>query len=363
MPQSSSRIPETDQQEPAFNPVHGPGKGPSQADKNGFVLRLAVFCQQIKSTKDRPLDAGHHLSDEGIRLVSCLYDFMQARIDACPTAVAEGETPEPVNVARHRLAALTELNEALATANPFAILGIAAFAVLEVCDSAFGEWECHLRGARSLLDYHCQSQPQLDQLSLKVTGLTEIVARLAWFDTMGAVVRGATGLIFDDWHRDLLNDSFFDVVGCAADTFQLYSDVAKGGVAVDPMGSCFRAMDQLLKLDSHATDWTQSANINRCAAALAVLEKMTEDTAMMRRHEAILSAVNTICQLIASATPSSPFYIHMASAVHLAGMNATTAQHCVTVRAYWQGCNLADVPRYPGGLSRCQDEWRARGIL
>ncbi|KAF7553502.1 hypothetical protein G7Z17_g3589 [Cylindrodendrum hubeiense] len=331
-------------------------------EKNSFILRLAAFCQHIKSAEGRTSDSGRYLSVEAIRLVSRLYDFMQARIESCPTdALTEGETSESVDVARHRLAALMELNEALQTANPFAILGIAAFAVFEVSDSAFGEWQCHLYGARSLLDCHCQSRPELDQLSESVIGLKEIVARLVWFDTMGAVVRGTTDLIFDDWHRELLNDTFFDAVGCPADTFQLFVDVAKGEAASDPLGSCFRAMDQLLQLDSDNTAWKRCANANRCAAALAVLERVSDETTTSRRL-AILSAVNRICEVVASTPRSSPFHMHLASPVYLAGMNSTTRQHCATVRTYWLDCDLAGVPRYLGSLGRFEDKWRAKGL-
>ncbi|KAH7008985.1 hypothetical protein EDB80DRAFT_717732 [Ilyonectria destructans] len=333
-------------------------------EKNSFILRLAAFCQHIKSAEGRRSDSGRYLSAEAIRLVSRLYDFMQARIESCPTAtLTEGGSSESMEVARHRLAALMELNEALQTANPFAILGIAAFAVFEVSDSAFGEWQCHLYGARSLLDCHCQSRPQLDQLSQSVTGLTEIVARLVWYDTTGTIVRGTTDLIFDDWHREILNDSFFDAVGCPADTFQLFVDLAKGEAASDPLGSCLRAMDQLLQLDSDTTAWKRCANANRCAAALAVLERVDDEAAPKPRRLAMLSAVNRICEVVASTPRSSPFHIYLATPVYLAGMNSTTPQHCATVRTYWLDCDLAGVPRYLGSLARCEDKWRTKGLI
>jgi hypothetical protein len=114
-----------------------------------------------------------------------------------------------------------ELNEALRRATPFAILGIVTFAVLGVIDGSFGDWQRHLYGAKSLLDCYCRIRADLDELSAVVIGLGEVIARLTWFDTMGAVVRWDTALIFDDWHRQLLLDGggFLDVVGCSPDTF------------------------------------------------------------------------------------------------------------------------------------------------
>ncbi|KAH7136308.1 hypothetical protein EDB81DRAFT_801932 [Dactylonectria macrodidyma] len=330
--------------------------------KHSFVLRLAAFCQHITSAEGRKSDSGRYLSAEAIRLVSRLYDFMQARIDSSSEPLTE-EYGESMDVARHRLAVLMELNEALQTANPFAILGIAAFAVFEVSDCAFGEWRCHLYGARSLLDCHCQSRRELEQLSRSVTGLTEILARLVWFDAMGTVVRGTTDLIFDDWHRGMLNEEFFDAVGCPADTFQLFVDVAKGEAASNPMKSCLRAMDQLFQLDADTTDWKRCANANRCAVALAVLERMPSDEEAASRHKAMLSAVDRICEIVALTPRSSPLHVHLATPVYLAGMNATTARHCAVVRTYWLDCDLAGVPRYLGSLARFVDKWRMKGLV
>lgn len=341
--------------------------GDGSTDTGSFVNRLAAFCRQIISVNGHSHGTNRYLSAEAISLVSHLSDFMQARIESRSTADAygggAGEKTESVDAARHRLAALVGLNEALRDANPFALLAIAAFAFFEVYDSAFGEWQRHLYGARSLLDCHCRSRAELEDLSETVTGLTEIVARLVWFDTLGAIARQTSGLIFDDWHRGLLNDKFFRLVGCPEDTFDLFIHVAKMDEASDPVGSCILAMEQLLRLDaSDSTDWGLSANAHRCAAAIAVLGRISEQTAAMSRRSAMASAVERICQIIAATPSSSQFYIHMAVPAYLAGMNATTPQQCDAVRRYWQHCNIARVLRYPGGLARCEEEWQAKKI-
>ncbi|PNY29647.1 Uncharacterized protein TCAP_00436 [Tolypocladium capitatum] len=336
-------------------------------DQNSFVDRLAAFCRQI-TVNGRSHSTDHYLSSEAMSLVSHLSDFIQARIESRPAADAcsgdIGDEAESVDAARHRSLALGGLNEALREANPFALLAIAVFAFFEVVyDSAFGEWQRHLYGARSLLDCHCRSRAELEVLSESVTGLTEIVARLVWFDTLGAIARQTTGLIFDGWHRGILNDKFFQLVGCPQDTFDLFIYVANMDGPSDPVGSCILAMDQLLRLDAtDSTDWGLSTNAHRCAAAIAVLGRVGEETAMCGQS-AMASAVEKTCQIIAATPSSLRFYIHMAVPAYLAGMNATTPRQCHVVRRYWQCCNIARVPRYPGGLAKCEEEWRAKGLV
>jgi hypothetical protein len=335
-------------------------------DQNSFITTLVAFCQHIVSLDGSPGDHGRYLSAEAVRLISKLHDLMKARIEGrstLPTLPLRvgGDVWDSIDTARHRLAALVGLNEALEAGNPFAFLGIAAFAVLEVCDSPFGEWQRHLHGAKSLLDYHCPDPPALAQLSHTVTGLTEIVARLVWWDTLGAIARGSKGLIFDDWHRQTLDQRLFQVVGCAADTFDVFSRVAKGEVATDALSCCILAMEQLAKIDANESAWALSANVNRCASAIAVLSQM-EETADGHAKRALDSAVERACQLISCMTPTSIYYIHVAVSVYLAGMHAVSTHQCQILRAYWHHCNHAGVQRYPDGLAKCEERWKMRGL-
>ncbi|KAL3440122.1 hypothetical protein BJX65DRAFT_315094 [Aspergillus insuetus] len=253
-----------------------PAAGLSDDSRHSFLLRLSSFCQQILS---KPGD--------NERLVSRLSEFVDARMRCLPVRGGScGGGYEPVSVARNRLAALTELNEALRRTTPFAILGIATFAVLEVIDGSFGDWQRHLSGAKSLLDCYCRNRADLDELSSVVIGLDEIIARLTWFDTMGAVVRGDTALIFDDWHRQLLLDGgFLDVVGCSPDTFEMFISIAKGEASQNTLSVCFQAMDQLLRLLLPGScDLRRVMDLNRCAAVIALVGRVRDEaTASIRR--------------------------------------------------------------------------------
>ncbi|KAH8807796.1 hypothetical protein F5884DRAFT_346961 [Xylogone sp. PMI_703] len=334
-----------------------------------LIKRLEEFCNRIKAMEGQPNDAGRYLSDEAIRLVSRIWDFMHARIPGShhrvSTTDANAEAPPSVDSVQHYLEVLTVLNETLETANPVALLGIATFAFFEVCDGAFGEWQRHLYGARSLLDHHCQSRADLDQLTQGITGLVEIVQHLVWFDTMSAIIRGSTGLIFDDWHRQTLDQSYFSGVGCPADTFDLYVDLGKVEVDTDPLSFSIRAMDQLLKLDSDRADRAQSANAYRCTAAIAVLTRMSDANdarTTIPRRTALASAVDRACQAIASIPPTSKFHPHLAVTAYLSGINATSIGQCEIVRAYWQSCLSADFTHYLDAQVRCEERWREVGL-
>jgi hypothetical protein len=136
--------------------------------------------------------------------------------------------------------------------NPIALFGIATFAIFEVCCGSFGKWTRHLQGARSLLDLHCRNKPELDNLTQRIPGLGDVLAYLVWFDVTGALVR-ESGLMFGDWHREILTAVFFDSVGCPHDTFGLFVRLAKGDVG-DDLDLCALAMDQVLALDSDSSD-------------------------------------------------------------------------------------------------------------
>ncbi|KAM5349638.1 hypothetical protein ACJ41O_006143 [Fusarium nematophilum] len=329
-------------------------------DRYNLVARLLAFCRRLKTAGLSPgthADDWQSLSvDQALGLVSRVDEFLQARIKTRtpapfapsppPSSSHADDTPSPHSSAEsdtfelHRLAALASLSEALKTADPVAFLGIAVFAFFEVVsDGSFGEWQCHLRGARSLLDYHCRSSNELDMLSRRVTGLAEMIAYFGWWDVVGSLLRKCSGgrispddrLIFDDWHRGILGDDFFNTVGCPSDVFWLFVSLAKGGDegTLGPYEAdqerCMRAMSQLLKLGLDTSDRGRCFDTYRCAAAIAILTwqqplDIEGVSSVDPRQAALASAVDRICQAVDTASPCSRFYIHMATPAFLAAI-------------------------------------------
>lgn len=364
-----------------FSSPESTSKFPSQSDdhhvdwggtdRNSFIGPLVALCQNIIHIGGDALGQGNnqYLSPEVIRLISKLRDFAQARIDTHPSQAGESaakEIWESDDAARYRVDALVGLKDTLAVANPFALVGIAAFAFFDVCDSGFGQWQRHLVGAKSLLDYHCKCRQDLDRLTRDITGLTAMVSRLIWFDVMGAIVRGSADMIFESWHREVLDDAFFRIVGCSSDTFHLFARIAARDGDVDVSMLYLYAMDELLKLDQGNSDWDRAADAYRCAAVIAILRQVRDRQSSASQSppdHLISSSVDRTCRILGSLSSSSQYYIHLAVPAYLAGINATTLAQCDVVRGYWQNCTHAGVRRYPDGLERCEARWREAGLV
>lgn len=330
----------------------------------------------------------------GPRLVSSVYDLLQARMN-CSAANSSASTRRPaefmsrsscdvakhVKIALYKLKALTNLNEAICTADPVAFLGIAVFAYFEVVsDKEFGQWQLHLHGARSLLDYHCHNRGELDALANRVAGLTEMIAFLTWWDVIGTLIRQLTGstnesLIFLDWHRNTMRLDFFETVGCSPETFQLLVTLCKTTAeeeedADEARERYIRAMIQLLELGADPTAKGQCCDMWRCAAVIAIL-RMTDgedhqtqsSSAFKPRRMAAELAIGRICQNISSASPSSRYYTHMATPAFLASYEATTVEKCQVLRSYWRNCQAGQFPRYAGASAQCEAIWKAKGVF
>ncbi|KAH6695522.1 hypothetical protein F5X68DRAFT_258128 [Plectosphaerella plurivora] len=347
---------------------------PYQASQGSLIERLSAFCQHLRRSQQMDQDAA-----KVPQLVSQVDEFLQARIKTGavepPSARSpDGDTaPDHSDFEVHRLATLASLNEVLETADPVAFLAIAVFAFFEVVsDGAFGEWQRHLRGARSLLDYHCHSPAEFTALSSRVPGLSEMLAYFNWWDVVGGVIRRLRrtpggreeGLIFLEWHRGLMDEDFFVAVGCPGNTFQLFVSLA--GWSEEEPGDLHeryvQAMGQLLQLGTDQSQQGQCGDAWRCAAAIAVLT--WDDTiGSGTRQAALTCAVDRICQIVAAAPPTSRYYAHMATAVFLAAINASSPDHCGVVETYWRNCQTGEFPRYHGVRAQCEEIWRAKGIL
>ncbi|CAI7577600.1 unnamed protein product [Penicillium glandicola] len=303
----------------------------------GFIELLDTFCQQIQSSS-------RDIPEEGIQLISRTLSFARSRIQ-------DANNKESL---QSHLVALTNLSQVIQSAHPIALFGIATFAMFEVCCGSFGNWHCHLQGARSLLDLHCQHKADLDNLCGEISSLADILAYLVWFDVTGALVRESP-LIFEDWHRETLSAGFLDSVGCPVDTFDLFVYLAKhrNGDKNYTMDLNARAMAQILQLNAgDSSDRNLAITVYRGAAAIMAFSRAEittggEPSASTYHSNVVSSMVDRACQAIADIPSTSRFYVHLATPAYLTGMSASTARQCDIIRAYWRNCQSCEFPRYP----------------
>ncbi|KAJ5780537.1 hypothetical protein N7457_005697 [Penicillium paradoxum] len=312
----------------------------------GFIDLLGTFYQQIHSNN-------HDIPEEGVQLISRTLSFARSRIE-------DGNNRESI---QSHLVALANLNQVIESAHPIALFGIATFAMFEVCCGSFGNWHCHLQGARSLLDLHCHHKANLDDLCNEIFGLADVLAYLVWFDVTGALVR-SDPLIFDDWHREILSASFLDSVGCPADTFDLFVHLGKHS-DINGIDLSARAMAQMLKIGTGSTDRSLAATVFRGTAAIMAFSRAgaVGDPATSLYHSNVLSAmVDRTCEAIAEVSSTSRFYVHLATPAYLTGMCASTARQCEIIRTYWRNCQSCEFPRYPDAEAQCERRWRSCGV-
>lgn len=314
----------------------------------GFLDLLGTFYNCILSNN-------RDIPEEGIQLISRTLDFARSRIE-------DGNNRESI---QSHLVALTNLNQVIESAHPIALFGIATFAMFEVCCGSFGNWHCHLQGARSLLDLHCQHRADLDDICSEILGLRDVLAYLVWFDVTGALVRDDP-LIFDDWHRETLSASFLDSVGCPADTLELFVHLGKYRTSdTNGIDLSARAMAQILQLSSSdSTERCLTTTVFRGTAAIMAFSRAgAGDPATSKYQSHVLSAmVDRICEAIAEIPSASRFYVHLATPAYLTGMSASTARQCEIIRSYWRNCQSCEFPRYPDAEAQCERRWRSCGV-
>ncbi|KAJ5565950.1 hypothetical protein N7535_007588 [Penicillium sp. DV-2018c] len=323
---------------------------PTTVNLYGFIDFLGTFYQQIQSsTRDIP--------KEGVELISRTLSFARSRIQ---------DTNNKESIQSH-LVALTNLSQVIKSAHPVALFGIATFAMFEVCCGSFGNWHCHLQGARSLLDLHCRRKGDLDDLCSEITGLADILAYLVWFDVTGALV-SESPLIFEDWHRQTLSDTFFESVGCPAETFDLFVYLGKHRETADVniMELSARAMDQILRIGPGKTDRNLAATVYKAAAAIMAFTRAAalggDHPTSIYQTNVISTMVDRVCEAIAGIPSTSRFYVHLATPVYITGMHASTARQCDVIRGYWRTCQLYDFPRYPDAEAQCEQRWTSCGV-
>jgi len=305
---------------------------------------LSHYYQEMESSKQ-------DLPDEAIQLISHIIDFAHSRLTG---------SDNKQSILSH-LVALSNLSKVIDSGHPIALFGIATFAIFEVCCGSFGKWNRHLQGARSLLDLRCRNKSELDVVTQRIPGLADVLAYLVWFDVTGSLVSDS-GLIFDDWHRDILTPAFFDSVGCPDDTFDLFVRLLKGSFD-NALDLSALAMDQILALDTDSSERGLAVAVYRCAGSILAFSRAGNDNYRSTIYSnTISSLVDRVCLAISRVPTTSRFYVHLAMPVFLTGMNACTRAQCEVLRRYWRNCQSCEFPRYPDGEEQCELRWRSRSI-
>ena len=257
-------------------------------------------------------------------------------------------------------AAIMSLSEAVTEDGLKAVFGIAVFAFLDVCEGRFGQWHCHLNGARSLLDVYCPEAIALNHYSCQLDGLREIVAHLAWFDVIGAIIREDRHLIFEDWHRQAMDDKFFCTVGCPGETFSLFVAIARLEDNQELHTLSCQAMDQYLHetiTDTSAEGWSkESQKAWRCAGLVVYTERIHAGT-MSFKQGVLYSLVQAMCDCIEIIPVTSHYYLHLAAVAYIASRQATEAKHLEILRAYWRQCCGFPLPHYKAAYEHCEILW------
>lgn len=289
--------------------------------------------------------------------------------------------------------ALSELKRVLETGSIEAIFQIMTFTYLDVCQGSFGHWHQHLHGARVLLDLHCSSLESLNTMYAAKPGLCHAVTLLCWYDVMGTFAVPDRPLIFESWHRQTMDETFFESVGCPASVFYGIAQMLESNCISDrtnsqysslPSSSCTTPtsphtnksfssiMDSiaiLLENDSSNSSAdaanevpivcndlkSLSASLWRFAYLLIAI--VNNEPPSLAKERAIDSLVCKICYLLESYPLESSGAQHVAVVVYIAGVYAQREPHHRILRRYWKHWQHDPFPLYPDALYKCEQIW------
>lgn len=265
-----------------------------------------------------------------------------------------------------------------------AVFATLAFAYFDVSQGSFGIWHQHIQGARSLLDLHCSNKEQLQIACKKLPGLRDALTLLAWYDMASVVANSYNNRssipIFDDWHREVMDPDFFNLVGCSRTTFDSLIKAVKSELGTPNSITVFleslnevlatnHAIPTLPKVKNedekgenhrHESEDFQNANVGwQYTCLLTSLNKSFPQRVLKPIQETL---VTKIYMVIKSLTLSSNLYKHIALPVFVASMNASKTVHVEAAREYWNYCSSADFPLYPDALGICEGYWEKAGI-
>lgn len=251
--------------------------------------------------------------------------------------------------------ALSELKRYLSTGSIEAIFQIMTFTYLDVCQGSFGQWHQHLYGARVLLDLHCSNPSELQMLYSQTPGLRHALTLLCWYDVMGTFASPNRRLIFEPWHRDTMDPSFFECVGCPPATFAGISRMLH-----DPDShTLIDAVSSLLvysNIGGIESD-QRASTLWQYAYLLVSIDQKEPDSSS--KFQSIHSLVDKICRVLDELSLNSPIAQHVAVIAYIAGIHAQNQCHQLILRKYWHHWLQVPFPLYPDALTKCEQIWQA----
>jgi hypothetical protein len=249
--------------------------------------------------------------------------------------------------------ALQGLKRSVESGDILAFFGITVFAFLDVREGPFGYWSRHLRGARALLDVHCQNWGQLSNLYQSTPGLKQALSLLNWYDVMGAIIHKDRRLVFADFHRVEIDPALFDLVGCPRETFFVYVRIAEGFMSDLSHETYHTTLGQLLQLShSHNDERLLLQDAWRYASILVGLEELYPDAGSEAGNTSTMIA-DKICDIVELIQPSSAAYLHLPVAVFFVGIHAATERHHAVAGRFWGYFDANPIPSYPNAQAMC----------
>ena len=210
-----------------------------------------------------------------------------------------------------------------------------------------------MRGARALLDVHCQNWGQLSNLYQSTPGLKQAISLLNWYDVMGAIIHKDRRLVFDDFHRVEIDPTLFELVGCPRETFFVYVRIAEGHMSELSHETYHTSLAQLLQLSHSMHDETLLLqDAWRYASILVALEELYPDAETEAGNTSTVIA-DKICDLLELIQPRSAAYLHLPVAVYFVGIHAATERHHEVVSRFWGYFDSNPIPSYPNAQAMC----------
>lgn len=322
----------------------------------GIKAILAAFNHAKYHNTRMPASNGVEKSE----ILSTIWKFVTSFLEHQESPTGSDQTWELESL-QLKTTAIRELQQFVNEGVIEAIFSILAFTYFDVCQGSFGNWHRHIYGARSVLDIHCTNKLQLERAFENTPGLRHAITLLNWYDVLGVVASEDRPFIFEDWHREVIEDKFFLLVGCPKRVFYIFPELFKE----QPLriASCLRALQLVLAIPinaRHSDDSIAAVKNTEYSWIYACLLIALEQTYGLPPTDlSIRTLVEKICKLVQLIPLQSALSQHLAVIVFVAGIRALNQSDREIVKRYWLFWKSAKVPLYTDALQRCEDSWRA----